>query len=116
VRTYLLTLALFVGAATGCASEAPAREHHEDQPKAFLQARQVEDQATTEIRHGNNTRDVGKRKEFYDRAIALMRRARRLYEDELINDPGTPEKRDNLDREINRLDAEIKRIHEERPL
>lgn len=100
----------------GCQAPPPTRAPNEDRPRCFVEARRLEDDATKEVALGNTTRDQKKRIELYDHAIELMRQARRLYEDELLKDPGTPERERSLRGEIERLDDEIERIHQERPL
>ena len=103
--------------ALGCATSEPppARPANEDQPRALEQARQLEDQAINSVKSAHQTRDVTKRQEFYDIALGQLRSARKLYEDELISDPGTPERKRAIEAEMDRLSERIRRIHEERP-
>lgn len=103
--------------ALGCATSEPppARPANEDQPRAFSEARRLEDQAIKSVKSAHQTRDVVKRQEFYDLALAQLRDARKLYEDELIRDPGTPERRRAIEAEMDRLSERIRRLHEERP-
>lgn len=122
VHRLVCTLALLIapaalaGGLTGCASDgASARFENEDVPKNFVRVRQMEDYALEMVERGNQTRHPARRGEYFDRAINALREARLLYEDELIEEPGTPARQATIEREMERLSDHIARIHKERP-
>lgn len=101
----------------GCASDNGGREHleNEDLPESFHRARELENQAFEQVEKGNRRRHAGKRRQHFDSAIALLRQARDLYENELIENKGTVERRNTMEREMDRLSDEIAKLHKARP-
>ena len=109
--------ALLAGAA-GCASDSKAETHHidhEDAPETLGEAQANEAKALKLVEAANRKHDEVKRLALLDRALVYLRRARQLFEDELVKNPKNPERRRNLEAEIDRLSARISKVHRQRP-
>ena len=119
MRTLLLLFVLGSAALTGCTStggnDADARLRHADVPKCREQAKAMEDQAIKEVRKGNRRIDERKRLEHYERAIRQLQDARRLYDEELTSDPGSPDKQHAIQAEVKRLDSRIAELNRTKP-
>lgn len=121
LRPTTLALALTLLAAPlalgGCAAQEDRRrsraEH--DVPSSLERARLLEERAIADVAAANDKTDLGKRREYYDRAIAKLEEARELHTEELINDPGGPEEQRLIEQEIRRLDEQIAELHRVRP-
>ena len=115
VRSLFLILALAVFS-PGCTSTTKQHvEHHPDRPACMDAALELEDEAHKEVRLGVNRLHKEETAMHYDKALGLLRDARQLYEDELIAATGTPEAQRNAQGEIDRLDASIRRLSDEKP-
>lgn len=104
----------------GCVSSGTQSDHvaNDDVPRAYHRARFLEDRGLEAVDEGSDaTRPPSRRRERYDDAIQFFKEARQLYEDELLNDTGAPpERRRNVELEVERLDGMILRTHKAKPL
>lgn len=100
-----------------CTSNGGAQvEHHPDRPACMDAATELEDKAHKEVRLGVNRLKKEKRAMHYDLAMGYLRDARQLYEDELLSGKGTPESRRSAEIQIERINEDIQRLHDEKPL
>ncbi|MBL4846109.1 MAG: hypothetical protein JKY65_11325 [Planctomycetes bacterium] len=112
----LFLIAILALVSVGCTSTGGADvEHHPDRPACMDDAIRLEDAAHKEVRLGVNRLTKEKKAMHYDKAMAFLREARQLYEDELLAATGTPEAQRNASSEIDRLDASIRRLSDEQP-
>jgi hypothetical protein len=104
----------------GCVSSGTQSDHvqNDDVPRAYHRARFLEDRGLEAVDEASDaTRKPSQRRERYDDAIQFFKEARQLYEDELLSDQAAPpERRRNVEREIERLDGMIMRTHKAKPL
>lgn len=116
----LAAAALSTLVAAGCASSGTQSHHvsNDDVPRSYQRARFLEDRGLEAVDEaGDATRKPSQRRERYDDAIQFFKEARQLYEDELLSDPDAPpERRRNVELEIDRLDGMILRTHKAKPL
>ncbi|MDC3379316.1 hypothetical protein OAX78_03440, partial [Planctomycetota bacterium] len=107
------------GALVGCVAQEDRQIgrtiDHEDAPRSLQNARQFEELGIDAVANARNTDDTRRKREYYDEALVNYREARQLYENELLDDRGTPEKQENLRAEIDRLSDEIERITRVKP-
>jgi hypothetical protein len=121
-RTFglLLAAALSTLVGGGCVSSGTQSDHvsNDDVPRSYHRARFLEDRGLEAVDEGGDaTKKPSRRRERYDDAIQFFKEARQLYEDELLSDPGAPpERRRNVELEIERLDGMILRTHKAKPL
>lgn len=103
----------------GCAApqgEYDKRLDQADWPRTFRQARHWEEFAHDAIRAARASHLPRKQAEKIDEAIFYYHRARSLFEEELIAGEGPPERRRNLEMQIDRIDGLIYDIHTMRPV
>ena len=115
MRSLLLIALLCFGGVACTTPQGSNVAHHEDRPRCMDEAVRIEDQAHMEVRNGHRRVKVETQAEHYDRAIALLREARNLYEAELLSGKGTPERDRNIHAELERLEDEIVRLQVDRP-
>jgi hypothetical protein len=104
-------------ALSGCAApeNKDPRFDHVDVPDSFLHARDLENEALKLVADGNRIRHTRRRREHLSRAISLLKDARQLYEDELVENGGNPERQRTIEAEMDRISDHIERVHRERP-
>lgn len=85
-------------------------------PDSFGRVRLLEERGLKELRTANTQRNERRRREYMDTAMNYFREARDIYVDELIHDPGQPDEREYLEREVERLGDLIEHVHRFRPL
>ncbi len=117
---FALAAALFFAvpfALLGCTSPTTGTEHldNEDLPEAFERARELENLANAQIAKGNGRKHPHKRREHFNHALHLLREARDLFEQEALENKGTPERQKTIEREMDRLSDQIEQLHKIRP-
>lgn len=122
--TFLLGAALALTPAllpAGCASPddrprgRPGLEN-EDTPRCFQRARMLEERSLELEGRAERTESATRRRGLYDDAVAALKEAQGLYDQELLDTPGMPpERRANCEREAQRLAKEIERLYKRRP-
>ena len=116
---HLVLAGVLAVASPACTSNRPyGREmNHEDAPRCYEPARDLERRGIEAVEHGAARGDTEGRRDYYTRAIDYFRDARALFEEELLKDPeAPPERRANCEREIERLDELIRKTAKDRPL
>lgn len=115
-----VAIAVLLGAVglSGCASNQSGdlRFEHEDVPDSFLRAREFENESLKLVASGNRTRHTGRRREFFNRAISLLREARQLYEDELVYRKSNDERQRTIEFEMDRISDRIAALYKDRPV
>lgn len=114
LATAVLLGSLGLSGCTATRSGDP-RFEHEDVPESFERAQSIENEALKLVSNGNRTRHPGRRREFFSRAIHLLQEARQLYEDELVEKKGTPERQRTIEVEMDRISDQIAKLHKDRP-
>lgn len=111
----LLTALALPGCLAADDNRVPPPLETVDVPDAYQASRLYEEHGLKELRTGNRFRDKRRRREHLDQAMLYFREARELYVQELIHDPGEPDKQLYLNSEIDRLSDMIDHVHALRP-
>ncbi len=113
-----LAWAVALGGAGCVAQEDQAqgrRFEGKDVPRCWARAHFHENRAIKAVESANRTDGTARKRELFDEAIGNFRTAIELYEQELLDDPGTPDKQQTLRDEIARLEDMLERTYKARP-